>query len=352
MTETRGIQEQVREALSSETPVSIVGGNTKSFLKYSPVGDKLEMKSCQGLVDYEPSELVITVRGGTLLMEVEEILNNAGQMLPFEPPRFGPGSTIGGVVASGFSGPRRPFTGAIRDFVLGVGLVNGRGEALHFGGRVIKNVAGYDLSRLMAGAMGTLGVLTEISLKVVPRPEVERSLRFEFELGEAITRVNQWLGYPYPISATAWEEGVLTLRLSGSSQGVEAATRKLGGAVAEDLEGYWSSLRDLTHPFFSGSDPLWRFSLPPATPPLKAPEAPSLVDWGGAQRWVRGRYPSSMMILAAEEARGWVTLVRGGEGPPEGSVLPDRMITLHRRVKEAFDPQGILNPGRLPLVLG
>lgn len=352
MTETGWIQQQVEQALSTGTPLSIVGGETKSFLGSPCVGERLEMKSCHGVIDYEPSELVITVEGGTRLEEVEEILDSESQMLPFEPPRFGPESTIGGVVACGLSGPRRPFTGAIRDYVLGVGLVNGRGEALRFGGRVIKNVAGYDLSRLMVGAMGTLGVLTEVSLKVVPKPEVECSLQFELGQDRAIKRVNQWLGSPYPISAGVWEEGVLTLRLSGSSQGVAAALGTLGGEVVVDGEPYWSSLRDFTHPFFSGSGPLWRFSLPPATPPLGSIKGPILVDWGGAQRWVRGRHSSAEMIRVAEEARGWATLVRGGEGGPEGSVLPEGMITLHRRVKAAFDPQDLLNRGRLPLVLG
>ncbi|HUP28647.1 MAG TPA: glycolate oxidase subunit GlcE, partial [Usitatibacter sp.] len=225
---------RVAQSAERKEPLRIRGGGTKDFYGGKASGDVVEISPYAGIVAYEPKELVLTVRAGTPVADVEAALDAQRQMLPFEPPRFEAGTatgraTIGGTVAAGLSGPRRPYAGAVRDFVLGTRIVNGKGEDLTFGGRVIKNVAGYDVSRLMAGAFGTLGVITEISFKVLPRPAAESTLAFEMDEAEAIGSVNRWAGQPLPLSATAWQEGRLRVRLSGAQAAVDAARKKLGG---------------------------------------------------------------------------------------------------------------------------
>jgi glycolate oxidase FAD binding subunit len=350
--------ERIRACASARRTVRVRGGGTKDFYGRAPRGDEVvEMSAHSGIVAYEPKELVLTVRAGTALEEVERALAAERQMLPFEPPHFaragsergqgGGGATIGGVVASGLSGPRRPYAGAVRDFVLGTRIVNGRGEALAFGGRVIKNVAGYDVSRLMAGALGTLGVITEASFKVLPKPPEEKTLSFALAQGPAIERANRWAGQPLPLSAAAWEANVLRVRLSGASAAIAAAMAKLGGE--EDPQGarYWEELREQRLAFFAGDAPLWRLSVPQTTPPLLTEHA-QLVDWGGGVRWIRGVADTASIRDAAQRAGGHATLFRGGDRA--SSVfhpLAPAILKVHRRLKAAFDPAGILNPGRM-----
>jgi glycolate oxidase FAD binding subunit len=305
------------------------------------------MAGCAGIVAYEPKELVLTVRAGTALAEVEATLERDRQMLPFEPPHFSGSATIGGAVASGLSGPRRPYAGAVRDFVLGARIVNGRGEDLGFGGRVIKNVAGYDVSRLMAGALGTLGIITEVSFKVLPLPAAQTTLRFAMGQAEAIDRANRWAGQPLPLSAAAWEEGTLRVRLSGAPAAIAAARAKMGGEEDPRGDEYWRDLREQRLGFFSGPAPLWRLSVPQTTPPLE-PDRAQLVDWGGGVRWIRGALDAAAIREVAQRAGGHATLFRGGDkSVGVFHPLAPAIMKIHRRLKAAFDPAGILNPGRM-----
>jgi glycolate oxidase FAD binding subunit len=340
--------ERVRDHGERKAALRIRGGGSKDFYgDGAREGELVEMADCSGIVAYEPRELVLTVRAGTPLEEVERTLAGEGQMLPFEPPRFGSSATVGGTVACGLSGPRRPYAGAVRDFVLGMRIVNGKGEDLSFGGRVIKNVAGYDVSRLMAGALGTLGILTEMSFKVLPRPGSEATLAFELDEAEAIRRANAWAGQPLPLSAAAWEAGTLRVRLSGSAPAVDAAREKMGGQTDADAARYWEELREHRSPFFASDAPLWRVSVPQTTPPLFEGYA-QVVDWGGGIRWLRGSLDSFTVRSEAERRGGHATLFRGGDRSA-GIFHPQQpaIARIHRRLKAAFDPAGILNPGRL-----
>jgi glycolate oxidase FAD binding subunit len=325
----------------------------------APAGAVLDSRAYTGVVDYEPTELVITVRSGTPLAEVEALLAANGQMLAFEPPRFGAGSTIGGVVASGLAGPRRASAGGVRDFVLGAKLMDGKGEVLNFGGQVMKNVAGYDVSRLLAGSMGTLGLILEVSLKVLPLPVCEATLRFEMSEIDALRRLNEWAGQPLPLSASCWHRDMLMLRLSGAEAAVSAALRRLGapegagGVRVDDGEAaaFWASLRDQSHSYFSGGA-LWRLSVPPAASSIIL-KGEQLIEWGGAQRWLK--VDAAPAADAAQDVRrtvaaagGHATLFRAKD-KSAGAFHPlaPAVAKINQRLKQAFDPAGIFNPGRL-----
>jgi glycolate oxidase FAD binding subunit len=339
--------ERIREAGARKAPLRVRAGGTKDFYGGEPSGELLDVSSYSGIVAYEPKELVLTVKAGTRLAEIERVLDGERQMLAFEPPRFGAAATIGGTVASGLSGPRRPFAGAARDFVLGARIVNGKGEDLSFGGRVIKNVAGYDVSRLMAGALGTLGVLTVISFMVLPRPAMETTLSFQMDEAAATKQVNTWAGQPLPLSGTAWLAGRLLVRLSGAPSAVAAARAKIGGDEATDLPGFWEALRDHRLEFFNNPQPLWRLSVPQTATPIPAPHH-QLIEWGGGERWIAGDLDAGAIRKAAQEAGGHATLFRNGDkSVGVFHPLQPALMKIHRRLKDAFDPHGILNPGRM-----
>lgn len=347
LTEITAIQDVVKRAAGAGTPLRIRAGGSKDFYGGEPKGDVLDVSGYSGIVDYEPKELVLTVRAGTPLAELEAAMAKDNQMLPFEPPRFTPSATIGGTVAAGLSGPRRAYAGAVRDFVLGVRMVNGKGEDLSFGGRVIKNVAGYDASRLMCGALGTLGVITEISFKVLPRPAAETTLRFEMSEAQAIQAMNTWAGKPLPLSATAFSNGVLMVRLSGATSAVATACDKLGGERVDDAAALWNGLRDHTHAFFRDANTLWRVSVKQTAPPLGL-EQPQMMEWGGGLRWLAGDADAARLRALAQERGGHATLFRGGD--KRAGVfhpLEPAVMKIHRNLKQAFDPAGILNPGRM-----
>jgi glycolate oxidase FAD binding subunit len=329
--------ERVQQAIAARTPLCIVGGGSKSFYGRSCHGEPLNLSGHRGIVAYEPSELVITARAGTPLAEIEAALAANNQILPFEPPHFSQTATLGGMVAAGLSGPRRPWGGSVRDAVLGVKLLNGRGEVLRLGGQVMKNVAGYDVSRLMVGALGTLGVLLEVSLKVLPRPACERTLIFENACWKSAAQL--------PISASLEVEGLRYLRLSGGSRCIELAAAQLGGNEADPA--VWNAVRDQTHPYFNNKLPLWRISLPTAAPSLNLPGS-EMIEWNGAQRWLFTDLSGKALRQRVQALGGHATLFRGHHGANNVfHPLPPAMLAMHQRIKLALDPHGIFNPGRL-----
>ncbi len=340
-------QARIRIAAETGTPLRIRGGGTRDFLGGEPLGELLDTRAHSGVVAYDPSELVLTVKAGTRLAEVEATLAAAGQCLPFEPPHFGAGATVGGCVASGLSGPRRPYAGAVRDYLLGVTLIDGRGETLHFGGQVMKNVAGFDTFRLQAGALGTLGLITEVSFKVLPAPEADETRVFESDAASAVATMNRLAGQPLPLAGAVHHRGRLKLRLAGNPAAVKAAVARLGGDALPDASAFWTSLREQKHPFFAGEAPLWRLAVKPTSPPLAGEDISEFIDWGGGQRWLRTECPADEMrrlaIAHAGHATAFRHLPRAAAFQPPASAL----LALHRRLKAAFDPAGILNRGRL-----
>ena len=340
------LQERIGAANASGDTLSIVGGASKHFYGGEPEGEPVETREHQGVVSYDPTELVITVRAGTCLAEVERILAQDKQGLPFEPPSFGVDATIGGTIACGFSGPARPYRGAARDHVLGVNCVSGRGDYLRFGGQVMKNVAGYDVSRLMTGALGTLGVITEVSLKVLPLPARERTRVFDCSGDQALEKICSLERLPLPVTASAWHQGQLRIRLSGSEMGVDAAVCAVGGD--DDPEGatFWAALKEQQLDFFSGPLPLWRLSMArPATMPDLPAE--SLVDWGGSLYWFRSDAAPQALFEVARSNAGHLTRFRGGNRSGQFQGWDKVTARIHQGLNTAFDPAGILNRGRL-----
>ncbi len=338
-------------AASRSQPLCIRGGGSKDWYGCEPAGDVLDTRAYSGIVSYDPTELVITVRSGTPLVEVEAALAQHNQMLAFEPPHFGHGATAGGMVAAGLSGPRRQSVGAVRDFVLGAAIMDGKGEILHFGGQVMKNVAGYDVSRLLAGSLGTLGLILEVSLKVLPKPYAETTLRLAMTERDAIRRLNEWGGKPLPISASAWYDGTLALRLSGAQAAIVAARKLIGGDEMQAAEDFWLAMREQSNDFFTQSNVLWRLSVPSVTTPI-ALDGPQLIEWGGAQRWLRATDASAQtsdaVRAAAIAAGGHATLFRGGDrSAGVFQPLAPAVERIHRNLKNTFDQHGIFNPGRM-----
>ncbi len=342
------LQERIRDAAGRGTALRLRGGGSKDFYGNEPRGEILDTRGYAGIVSYEPSELVVTARCGTPLQELEDALSQHHQYLPFEPPHFGEAS-IGGCVAAGLSGPRRASAGALRDFVLGTKVIDGRGQVLTFGGQVMKNVAGYDVSRLLAGSLGTLGLIAEASLKVLPRPQAELSLRLELAQERALETFARWAGEPLPITATAWHDGGLGVRLSGAAAAVRAAAEKIGGDRMPEVQAsaFWNALREHADPFFAGPEPLWRIAVPPVAAPFSLPGR-QLLEWNGALRWLKSTAAAQAVREAAKRAQGHATLFRAVD-KSSGAFAPLEpvLMRLHRNLKAAFDPAGILNPGRL-----
>ncbi|TDB01415.1 glycolate oxidase subunit GlcE [Halomonas marinisediminis] len=351
---SEALAERIRRAEAEGSPLRIVGGDTKAFYGREVEGEALSTREHRGITEYDPVELIVSVRAGTPLRELESVLAANGQMLPCEPPHFGEEATVGGMIATGLSGPRRPWAGSVRDFVLGTRIITRQGSEQRFGGQVMKNVAGYDLSRLMVGAQGTLGLITEVSMKVLPLPAATRSLHLEMSLPEALEKLAEWGREPLPITAAAWLEGALHLRLEGGPSSVEATARRLGGD--ELLDGFWEALREQQLAFFGAESarPIWRLSLPHHTPALELPgvshETDVLYDWAGTQRWVRSDAGPEAMRAIASQAGGHATRWGGpGGAPQEAPFTPLAPVVekYHRNLKTQLDPQGIFNPGRL-----
>lgn len=341
------LQATVKDALAKKQTLKIVGGNSKSFLQSADADAALCLSGHSGVIAYEPSELYITALGGTPMAEIEALLAENNQMLAFEPPHFGKTATLGGAVACGFSGSRRPFAGSLRDHMLGVRIINGEGELLQFGGQVMKNVAGFDVSRLMAGARGTLGALLAVSIKVMPKPELEETLLFECTLDDAPMRMSELARRPIPISALVWVEGHIFLRLQGTETSIRAAHAQIGGEAAASGSGFWEKIREQTHPFFNQKQPLWRLSLPPACS-ASLPEQEILMDWVGGLRWWHTKRPAAEVIALAMEHGGHAYLFRSS-APVAGATPPAGLAAIHQRLKKSFDPHGILNPAVMGL---
>ncbi|TSE19734.1 putative FAD-linked oxidoreductase [Tepidimonas alkaliphilus] len=356
-----GWAQAIRDAAARGARLAVCGGGSKAFYGEPLPADAqpLDARALRGVVRYEPTELVVRARAGTPLAELEALLAQHGQELPFEPPHFGPGATVGGMVAAGLAGPARMAVGGVRDYVLGVRLLNGRGEDLFFGGEVMKNVAGYDVSRLLAGSLGSLGVLTEVALKVLPRPAGEATLRLPLAAEAALQRLAQWRAQPLPLNASAWIPdgdggGALWLRLRGAAAAVQAAGERLlaeaGGEAVEPAAAaaLWHGLREQTHAFFaqapSGAHGLWRLAVPPATP--WGPPGAVLAEWFGAQRWLWAPLADGAALAAwAHQAGGHATLFRAPAEAPEAAprlATPEpALAALQRRVVAAFDPHGV-----------
>lgn len=353
--------DQIRAAVAAAEPLRIRGSGSKDFYGQSLVGDILDTRALRGVTSYEPSELVVTARAGTPLAELEQLLADKAQYLPFEPPHFGPGATVGGMVASGLSGPARMASGGVRDYVLGVQMLNGRAQTLQFGGQVMKNVAGYDVSRLMAGALGTLGLITEVSLKVLPKPVAEATVCLSCDQAGALRQLNQWAGKPLPINASCWlqvdSRGQLFVRLRGAAAAVQAACQQLGGErlVAQQADAFWQSMREQTDNFFTCTDDLclWRLSVPDTTGVLMAPGSETLLEWGGGLRWIKA--PSAQVTAlrtAVADAGGTVTLFRRAHDGALADTavfhpLAPTVQRIHQELKRQFDPAGIFNRARM-----
>jgi len=359
--------ERVRAAASAGERLRIRGGGTKEFLAGASDARVLDMRAHAGVVDYQPSELFATVRAGTPLEDLEALLANHGQCLPFDPPHFADAEgrtagTVGGMVAAGLAGPGRAAAGGVRDFVLGALVLDGRGELLRFGGEVMKNVAGYDVSRLFAGSWGALGAICEVSLKVLPSPPGSVTLRFEMPQAEAIERVNAWAAQPLPLNASVWWRGTLAVRLRGAVAAVEAATRRLGGELIPEAfaQAFWDGVRDQRDEFFleaaravEGAErALWRLSLP-STAAAIAHGDDTLVEWHGAQRWVLAAREDATLVQQAALAGGSAQRVRGGPAG-EGLFTPvpsaPALHAIQRRLRESFDPRGVFVPGKPSLL--
>jgi glycolate oxidase FAD binding subunit len=343
-TTVEDLAERVRAATAARTPLRVVGGDTKAFHGRSVDGEPLHVSGLRGVVDYEPSELVITARAGTPIAEIEALLAQRGQSLAFEPPILGPASTLGGVVAAGFAGPRRPFAGAVRDSLLGVTVLNGAGEALRFGGTVFKNVAGFDAFRLMAGALGCLGVLLDVSLRVSPIPAAESSRSLDLAWPAAQARLTALMRRALPLSGAAHDGTRLHLRLSGPLGAVKAAEEELGGETTP--AAFWEDLRHRRTGVLTAPR-LWRLSVP-RTAPLDDLPGEAVRDWAGAEVWLASDAGADRIRALAGGAGGHATLYRGA-APDEAvfTPLPPALLSLHRRLKAVFDPAGVFNPGRM-----
>jgi glycolate oxidase FAD binding subunit len=341
-------RDRIMSATRSGTALRIRGNGTKDWYGQELNGELLDTTAYSGIISYDPTELVVTARAGTNLREIGKALAEKKQMLAFEPPRFDGLATVGGIVASGLSGPRRQAVGSVRDFVLGTVLMDGKGETLHFGGQVMKNVAGYDVSRLLTGSLGTLGLILEVSLKVLPRPFAQHSLQFVMSEQDALHQLNVWGGQPLPLSASCWVDGNLYVRLSGAQAAVDAAIAKMGGTDLPEAENFWDGVREQTHTFFSAQQQaLWRLSLPTVAPPLALP-GEQMIEWGGALRWLKTTADAETIRSVAANAGGHATLFKGGDkSVGVFQPLAPAVARIHRNLKQAFDPAGIFNPRRM-----
>lgn len=341
-------QDQIKDAYAKGGRVRILGTGSRAAWLPAHAGDSLSLAGYTGIIDYQPKELYLSARAGTPLADIRALLAAHGQMLAFEPPEIDHAGTLGGALATGWSGPRRPWGGAARDHVLGLTMLDGRGELLRFGGRVIKNVAGFDVSRLMVGSLGSLGAILDAHVKVMPLPETEIVLQQACGQSEAILLANRYSAAMPALTGAAWESGVLRLRLSGNASAVAAARQVIGGDDDPDGLAWFDTLRHFRLPFFDVTQPgmaLWRLSLPP-TAQSTLVGYPQIVDWGGGQRWLHAHVEATAVIQSAARSAGGYANCRRVNGPwPEATALDPIVAMLQRRLKAAFDPGAVFaNP--------
>jgi len=347
------LQNSVKDAISNNSPIYIHGGNSKLFFGNIVNATPLDVSKHTGIISYDPTELCITVRAGTLLSDIEKALDAENQILPFEPPQYTSNATIGGALAAGISGPRRAYTGSVRDAILGVKIINGEGEIVNFGGQVMKNVAGYDLSRMMVRSQGTLGVILEASIRLLPKPKNEITVCLEGSHSFALNYFQTSRVQQLPITASAWFNDQTFLRLSGSEKSLAYQLKKIvkenNATPVENPAHFWSDIRDHKHHFFGRTDkPLWRLSLPPASDEIVQINDNQLIEWGGAQRWVNTNTPANIVHSSANSRNGYATLFQGDI--PETPCFPkldENLMKLHKQLKKNMDPRGIFNPGRI-----
>lgn len=350
--------DQVKTAIADKTSVRIQGGGTKSGLgrAVDSTTQLISTSEHSGVVQYKPVELIMTVRGGTTLAEIDSELAKNKQMLACDPRRFGGQATIAGSLAANQSGHARPWFGSLRDHVLGIKLINGQAEHCRFGGQVMKNVAGYDVARLQAGAMGAFGLISEVSFKVLPKPEMCVSMSLETGASEAIALMNKLSGTSKPITAVSWVDGTVYFRLEGPSKAVEATTKqwqsKHGLAILDDSTAsiLWESLREHEHDFFAGTEKeksLWKFSVNAAADHISQ-DAAWAFDWCGSQRWLVGEFSLEELAEHAYKMGGEVQLYSGGDRQQELSIPRSAAVKqLMQNLKNSFDPENIFNSGRL-----
>lgn len=337
----------IREAAAKKSPLNICAGNTKNFYGNSSSGETFDVSQYQGIIDYEPSELFITARCGTTLKQIETELDNHNQMLAFEPPHFGEQATIGGTVACGLSGPRRPYAGAMRDNMLGVHIINGEGHYLRFGGQVMKNVAGYDVSRAMCGALGTLGVIMQVSLKVIPKPETEITLQIETPESQALSTLHQLSQSSLPISATFIENNSLYLRLAGLESSIQKTKLELDAKQINESNDFWHTVKEQQRDYFKSAKPLWRINVPNNAPAIDLEET-MLIEWNGGLRWLSSLLDDTLIRSKIQQLGGHATLFKSENKSADCfSELSPEVKTLHTNLKNAFDPLHIINPGRM-----
>jgi len=343
---TQQLQSQVQEAYTDKTPLKILAGNSKDFYGRAVDANILDVSEHQGIISYEPTELVITARAGTRLTDIEFTLNDSNQMLAFEPPHFASTATLGGTIACNMSGPRRAYTGAARDFVLGSNIINGKAEQLKFGGQVMKNVAGYDASRLMCGAMGGLGVILDVSLKVIPKPEAEITVSHECDINQAMQYMHQWVKQSLPVSASCYVGSQLYTRLSGNQSSVTSAQQIIGGEVIGNNLVFWQQVKEQSHNFFNTEKSIWRLSLASNSSPLNSLAGDTLYEWGGALRWLSSDEPAEKIRETLSSLGGHATLFKNNtQNIAPFQPLSTGMLSIHKKLKHAFDPENIFNPG-------
>ena len=370
-------REQILNAAKNKTPLSIEGGGTKSWYGNANTCTKLDARPYSGILEYQPEELVITACAGTPLKAIEAALKEKNQVLAFEPPHFGENATFGGAIVAGLAGPGRITVGNFRDFVLGARILDGKGQDLSFGGKVMKNVAGYDVSRLLPGSLGTLSLLLEASVKVLPKPAACATLRCQVSQTKALKILNEWAGQPLPLSASCWigkvkgEDGELTIRLAGASAAVKAAIPLMSASVdARELdpaqaEIFWNDLREQKLSAFSNlaeNQTLYRLALPAACGPLDLPNASEdlVLEWHGQQRWVRAASDDatfSILKTLAHAHGGHATRFRQGANVDPSmerfTLLSENahskaLEIVQERLRSAFDPAGVFATKRLP----
>lgn len=348
---SENLQQQVKEAIASCTPLFIHGGKSKEFYGNTVEATPLDISQHTGVVSYEPTELCITVSAGTKLIDIEKLLSDHQQVLPFEPPLYTNDATIGGAIATGISGPRRAYTGSVRDAILGVQMINGEGEIVNFGGQVMKNVAGYDLSRLMVRSQGTLGVILNVSLRLLPKPAQDITLSFDAPAEQALSYFQDLRTQQLPITATAWHDNQVYLRLSASQATLDACQEKLH-IEKLDTNNLWQDIRDHKHNFFKSFDrPLWRISLPLASENLSTIDAQQFIEWNGAQRWLSSNAPSNIIQSLIAKHGGHATLFKSNTiKTSDAAVFPTLdpiLLKIHKQLKTKMDPHEIFNPNRI-----